>query len=303
MELCEKKYPYPVLLPKGDDYVGCSFDVIIDSRKTPTCISYSLDTKLDCPDLFVAVERGDAAIILHVECPQSAYRRSFVIQHGHFDLPPISTDDLSGKIFLCPFIVAQRDIQGFRSNSFNPEYDDLSFNIRCGSVLAEGEQLIDFADTVTRDIDYKPDIFSVVPYVPAPSDHERIKYDLALKPKITIKLPQNIYAQYNAMLKSGETREFLWSSIILPAVMEALYTMRGEFEQNGDFGVFENSVWCPRLTERIEHLYPKAKSDWKHFFEETSIPEIAQELIKNPVSIAVSKLASFGGAREVKDED
>lgn len=303
MELCEKKYPYPVLLPKGDDYVGCRFDVRIDSRKTPTDISYHLETTLDCPDLLSAVERGDATVILHIECPQSAYRKSFVIPIGIFDLPSLSTDDLSGKIFLCPFIVAQREIQGFRSDSFNPEYEGFSFKIRCGSVLAEGEQLVDFADTVTRDIDYKPDIFSVIPYVPKSEDCERIKIDLALKPKITIKLPQNIYGQYNAMLKSGEAREFLWSSIVLPAVMEALYAMRREVEENGDFEAFSYSVWCPRLAERIEHLYPKAKSDWIEFFKNANIPEVAQELIKNPISTAVSKLASFGGSREDDDED
>lgn len=304
MELCEKKYPYPVLLPRGDDYVGCRFEVGIDSRKTPTEISYQLETKLDCPDLLAAVERGDATVILHIECPQSAYRKSFVIPIGHFDLPPLSTDDLSGKIFLCPFIVAQREILGFRSALFNPEYDGFSFNIRCGSVLAEGEQLIDFADTVTRDIDYKPDIFSVVPYVPKPEDCERIKIDLGLKPKITIKLPQNIYAKYNAMLKSGEAREFLWSSIILPAVMEALYAMRRVVDEDGDFlEAFGNSVWCPRLTERIEHIYPRAKSNWGQFFDETNIPELAQELIKNPISTAISKLASFGGTQGDEDED
>lgn len=303
MELCEKKYPYPVLLPKGDDYVGCQFEVAIESRKTPTEISYLLETKLDCQDLLAAVNRGDAAVILHVECPQSAFRKSFAIPIGLFELPPLSTDDLSGKIFLCPFIVAQREIQGFRSDSFNPEYDGFVFNIRCGSVLAEGEQLIDYADTVTRDIDYKPDIFSVVPYVPKFEDGERIIIDLVMKPKITIKLPQGIYGQYNAMLKSGTAKEFLWSAIILPAIMEALYAMRHEVGLSGDFGEFENSVWCPRLMERISHLYPKAKTNWAQFFEERNIPELSQEVIKNPIAIAVSKLASFGGAREGEDEN
>lgn len=214
MELCEKKYPYPVLLPRGDDYVGCRFEVEIKSHKTPTEIVYHLEASLDCPDLRAVVDRGDAAVILHVECPQSAFRKSFAIPFGAYDLPPLSTNDLSGKIFLCPFIVAQRELHDYRSDSFNPEYDGFSFNIRCGSILAEGEQLIDYADTVTRDIDFKPDIFSVVPYAPQPEDGERMKVDLALNQKITIKLPQNIYAQYNAMMKSGESKEFLWSAII-----------------------------------------------------------------------------------------
>jgi hypothetical protein len=302
MELCEKKYPYPVLLPKGDDYVGCRFEVEIKSHKTPTEIVYHLEASLDCPDLRAVVDRGDATVILHVECPQSAFRKSFAIPLGAADLQPLSTNDLSGKIFLCPFIVAQRELHDYRSDSFNPEYDGFSFNIRCGSILAEGEQLIDYADTVTRDIDFKPDIFSVVPYTPQPEDGERMKVDLALNQKITIKLPQNIYAQYNAMMKSGEAKEFLWSAIILPAVMEALYKIK-ECLQNDESADFESKIWYMRLTERIEQLHPNAKSDLAEFFDKKDIPELAQELIKNPVSAAVSKLASFGGTREDEDEN
>lgn len=302
MELCEKKYPYPVLLPKGDDYVGCRFEVEIKSHKTPTEIGYHLEASLDCPDLRAVVDRGDAAVILHVECPQSAFRKSFAIPFGASDLQPLSTNDLSGKIFLCPFIVAQRELHDYRSDAFNPEYDGFSFNIRCGSILAEGEQLIDYADTVTRDIDFKPDIFSVVPYTPQPEDGERMKVDLALNQKITIKLPQNIYAQYNAMMKSGEAKEFLWSAIILPAVMEALYKIK-ECLQNDESADFESKIWYMRLTERIEQLHPNAKSDLAEFFDKKDIPELAQELIKNPVSAAVSKLASFGGTREDEDEN
>ena len=302
MELCEKKYPYPVLLPKGDDYVDCLFEVSIESVKTPTEITFQLETKLNCPDLRSAVDRGDAAIILHVECPQSAYRKSFSIPIGPHCLPPISSNDLSGKISLCPFIVAQKEIKGFHSDSFNPIYKVFSFNIRCGSVLAEGEQLNDFADTATRDIDYKPDIFSVVPYSPAPEDGERIRID-PFDSKIKIALPRNAYAQYNAMLKSGEVKEFLWSSIILPAVMEALHQMQREFEQNGTFGDLEQHIWCQKIVDRIEHLHPEAKSNKEQFFKDMNIPEIAQEIIKNPVATAISKLASFGGTKEDEDEN
>lgn len=302
MELCEKKYPYPVLLPKGDDYVGCRFEVEIKSHKTPTEIVYHLEASLDCPDLRAVVDRGDAAVILHVECPQSAFRKSFAIPFGASNLPPLSTNDLSGKIFLCPFIVAQRELHDYQSDSFNQEYDGFSFNIRCGSILAEGEQLIDYADTVTRDIDFKPDIFSVVPYAPQPEDGDRMKVDLALNQKITIKLPQIIYAQYNAMMKSGEAKEFLWSTIILPAVMEALYKIK-ECLQNDESADFESKIWYMRLTERIEQLHPNAKLDLAEFFNKSDIPELAQELIKNPVSVAVSKLASFGGTREDEDEN
>lgn len=302
MELCEKNYPYPVLLPNGDDYVGCRFDVGIESNKSPSKISYHLEVLLDCYDLRSAIDRGDAAVILHVECPQSAYRRSFTIPIGSSDLPPLSTNDLSGKIFLCPFIVAQREMSAYRSDLFNPEYEGFCFDISQGAILAEGEQLIDYADAVTRDIDYKPDIFSVIPYSPKPEDGERVKIDLGLSSKIKIMLPYNTFAQYNMMLKSGETKEFLWSSIILPSVIEALYKIK-EGIQDDEIADYENCVWYIRLCDRIESLHPEAHASRADFFNNVNIPELAQELIKNPISTAISKLASLDDSRENEDEN
>ena len=302
MDLCEKKYPYPVLLPNGDDYVGCRFEVKIESIKTYTEISFRLETTLDCPDLQEAVAKGEAAIILHIECPQSAYRKSFTIPMGSYTLPALSTNDLSGKISLCPFIVAQKNIDKYQSDKFNSVYSGLNFNIRCGAVLAEGEQLIDYAFTTTRDIEFKPDIFSVVPYDSKPEDHEQIRID-PCNAKIKIVLPRNIFVQYNSILKSGEHKEFLWSSIIFPAVMEALHKIQQEIRQNdGSLGDFEDFIWCQKIIERIEYLYPKAKSDRIKFIEDMDVPQVAQELIKNPISKAISQLASYGETTEGDDE-
>ena len=302
MDLCEKKYPYPVLLPYGDDYVGCQFEVKIESIKTSTEISFRLETTLDCPDLEEAVAKGEAAIILHIECPQSAYRKSFIIPRGSYTLPAISTNDLSGKISLCPFIIAQKNIDKYQSDKFNPVYSGLNFNIRCGAVLAEGEQMIDYANTTTRDIDFKPDIFSIVPYDAKPDDHERVRFD-PFNTKIKIKLPRKIFVQYNSMLKSGDYKELLWSTIILPAVMEALHQIQLVLKQNEELGDFEDFIWYQKIIERIEYLHPEAKLDRIHYLtEKMSVPDVAQELIKYPISKAISKVASMGETMEGDDE-
>lgn len=304
MELYEKNYPYPVLLPNGDDYVGCSFDVNVNPMVAANEISFQLETKLVCPEISAAINHDEASIIIHVECSQSAYRKSFPIQIGLYRTPPISTNDLSGRVTVCPFIVAKRDIKGFRSEYFNRVYDKLSFNIHCGAVLAVGAQAIVYADTITRDIDFKPDIFSVVPYDPTPDDCERIKIDpSSINQKIRIDLPRNTFLQYNALLKCGEAKEFLWSAIVLPAIMQALYTMQRIIATDGNFGDYEECAWCQRLIERIEFLHPQAKSDRCRFFESMDVPKIAQELIYNPIAMAVSKLASFGGTGEGEDEN
>ena len=73
MELFDKRYPYPVLTARTDDYIGCSFDVEGESIRHDSLLELSLNAKLDCKSLQSLIERGDAAIILHVECSRSAY--------------------------------------------------------------------------------------------------------------------------------------------------------------------------------------------------------------------------------------
>lgn len=293
MELQDKQYPYPVLTSRTDDYVGCSFDVQGTSVKHEHELELQLNTELNCQGLNSLVERGDAAVILHVECSRSAYRRSYVLPIGEAVIR-ISSADVSGRVTLCPFVVAQHEIKEYRSDQFNPIYQDLVFCIRCGAVLAEGEEKSVYVDTATKDIDYKPDIFSVVPDAAMNDDaveKSQIKID-ALKKKITIQMPTRAFRQYGALLKSGISNEVVLSAIVLPAMMEALYRMRDAYKED-EVEDLENLVWFNVVKERIEQLYPEARQNIMQFVvEKMNVASVAQTLIKSPVVDALHKLSN-----------
>lgn len=305
MELIDKKYPYPVLTPRSDDYVGCSFDVSGDAIRHDREVELRLKAELNCPSIQALVERDDAAIILHVECSRSAFRKSFKLPAGEYALR-ISSDDVSGRISLCPFIVAQREIGEYRSEQFNPIYQNLAFRVRCGAVLAEGIEKSVYVETATRDIDYKPDIFSVVPDK-SMDDDEREKRQIKIDPcstKIRIHMPTKAFSQYGVLLKSGISNDVVLSSIVLPAMMEALSHMQKVMIAEGDEGDLRDFIWFNTVKNRIVQLYPVAQQDWVKFVcEDMSIASVAQTLIKSPVVEALQRLYSSDGASGGDDEN
>lgn len=304
MELCDKNYPYPVLTPRGDDYVACSFDVEGESVKHESELVLTLNSKLDCASLKSLIEQGSAAIVLHVECSRSAYRKSHELPLGEHSIS-ISSDDISGRVSLCPFIVAKQDIGEYQSEQFNPIYQGMSFRIRAGAVLAEGVEKSVFVDTSTRDIDYKPDIFSVVPDKKMDEDADErslIKVD-PCNQKISIHMPTKAYSQYAALLKSGISIELVRSVVVLPAMIEALARMRNAYA-NDELEDFEGYVWFNAVKERLMQLYPAARLDIKQFvLEKMVISSVAQALIKSPVVDALNMLANSSSVMGGSDEN
>ena len=304
MELCDKNYPYPVLTPHGDDYVACSFDVEGEAIKHDSQLELTLNSKLECASLKALIEGGSAAIVLHVECSRSAYRKSHELPLGAHIIT-ISSDDISGRISLCPFIVAKQDIDDYKSSQFNPIYQDMSFHLRAGAILAEGVEKSVFVDTSTRDIDYKPDIFSVVPdekMKDDPDEKSRIKVD-PCNPKITICMPTKAYSQYAALLKSGISIELVRCVVVLPAMIEALARMRSAYAKD-EIEDFEGYVWFNTVKERLMQLYPAAKQDFRLFVQEKMVvSSAAQALIKSPVVDALNMLANTSSGMGGSDEN
>ena len=70
MNISEKRYPYPVLTPNGDDYEGSSFDVAIEVVKSPEKVSVKFIPTLKDNGLKRLIGSEQAAkIICHVKRP------------------------------------------------------------------------------------------------------------------------------------------------------------------------------------------------------------------------------------------
>ena len=202
MELSEKKYPYPVLLAEGDDYPGCKFNVSGQYEIVGGSVTLTFNVELNCASLQDLVVQGRAQIICHVECPQAAYRRAFNIPLAG-SREQIAAGDLSGKVSICPFIVAGQDIPEYSSDLFNKAYQDMSFHVWPGAVLAEGEQLRFFVETEREGLEYQPDIFTIQPHEDVGENKDIMLLDL-IGDKIRIQIPKDSFALYRGLRQSGE---------------------------------------------------------------------------------------------------
>lgn len=294
MELSYKKYPYPVLMPRGegDDYSIGEFEIEIFPVKREKEVEIEFRVSLSCQSIETLVADASASVICHIECSQSAYRKAECIPLEGKKIT-IPSNCLSGKVFVCPFIVTAKCIQGYTSPAFNEDYQGFTFDLECGAVIAVGTEKRFFVETSKNDLEYTPDIFSVIPY---DNDEGEIQFD-TVGNKICIKLPRQVFGYYNALLTSESNNEFLWSAIIFPALVDALYQIRDKAYSEG-LGELEDLVWYRTISSKIAKLY--AVENLEAFLKEMSVVSVAQRLINLPVSVALKKLGDIGGRQ---DED
>lgn len=292
MELIEKRYPYPVLLPEGDDYPGCKFIVIGQSTITSDNVTLEFNVNLDCQSLRELVEQGKAQIICHVECPQAAYRHAFSIPLGGTSIQ-IASGHLSGKVSICPFIVASQDIPDYSSSLFDKPYEGMSFHIWTGAVLAEGEQLRFFVETAREDLEYQPDIFSIQPHECTGEDKDLMLIDLSGE-KIRIQVPRESFALYRSLRQSGEVNEMLWSALVVPALIEAINEMKRVVESEQNLDELDKDMWSRVLSVQIKKLFPAVDKDPVAVYRDIQASKVAQMLIKKPIPRMLRKLSDAG---------
>lgn len=292
MEFFDKKYPYPVLMPRdvGDDYSVGEFEIDVSAVKGEAGVKLGFKVHLSCESIKTLIDSKKAATICHIECPQTAYRRAERLV-GEKQEILIPSGCLSGKVIASPFVVTSTDVFGYTSADFNSDYRDLKFDLNCGAVIAVGTQKRFFIEQSQKDLEYKPDIFSVIPY----DDTDGTFQVDTTGNKVCIKLPRGIFGSYSALLKSGSNNELLWSSIVLPALVDVLYQMRDKAEQD-ELGALEDSAWFRTISSKITRLYSTVQID--AFLKEMDVMTVAQRLIAAPISVAFKKITELQEADE-----
>lgn len=121
MEIKYKLYPYPVLSSYSDDYKTGSFDATIDVVRDG--YNYRLDflATLTCQSLLERIKNGDAKYVYHLECAQTGFRT--VIQTDQLsETYTLFSQTVNGKLQICPFVVAVKDLKGYSSSDFHDDY-------------------------------------------------------------------------------------------------------------------------------------------------------------------------------------
>lgn len=304
MNISEKRYPYPVLKPDGDDYEGSVFDVAIEVTKTPDLVSVVFVPTLRDDGLrrLIGVEKA-AEIVCHLECPRTVFRTVVRLAlpvcetagEGERLTLEIPAAALSGEVSVCPFIVATSDIPAYTNDAFNPDYECEAFAIETGAVMAEGRQKTFSVETAREALAQEPSIFTVVP---GPADCKTMRMDWSGQ-KILVFLPQKTFEQYGTIKDNPEDRETIWAMVFVPALVEILATLAttrrlapesmSEYSENGWYRAIDRAV------RRLRNY----SVDSDEFANCGSCVELASLIIKNSVCSAFTKMTvgwAQGGA-------
>src|SRR4051812_31745550 len=95
-------YPYPVLYSENDDYIDSSFDVESYINEEFGELKISTKFNLNNEGIKGLINDGVGSYLIHVECPQTSYRKAFVSVEDFLEIN-IPTNLLRGKLFLNVF--------------------------------------------------------------------------------------------------------------------------------------------------------------------------------------------------------
>lgn len=284
MEIKYKLYPYPVLTPYSNDFKNGTFDVAIDVVRDGYDLRIDFLAELTSQSLQTLIKQGIAKYAYHLECAQTGFRK--VIQTSKISETYTLTSKLvNGKLQICPFIIAADDIKAYTSPDFHEDYQDVSFEVEAGCVMATGKMV---TVDISKDIDdlvSTPSIFNIIRNPDA--DCKQMLVDTSQK-KIIIKLPLDDFYRYKAMSNDPLVQPVLNSLTVVPALVHVLGELKAlpiqERSENSDSSWYKvlNKVLLTQFDCDIE----------SEGFNNQDILVLAQKLIDNPITDAFKFLTS-----------
>lgn len=284
MEIKYKLYPYPVLTSYTSDYKTGSFDVSIDVSRDGYDLHFDCLANLNCQSLQNCIEQGSAKFVYHLECAQTGFR---TVVHTDKDKISfvLSNKAVNGKLQICPFIVAFDDLNAYTSSDFHEDYQDISFEIESGCVMAERNMVTAY---ISKDVDDIANTQSIFNISKNPDETCRqMVVDMSAR-KIIIKLPFNDFYSYKALSATPLAQPILNSLTVVPALVYVLEELKAlpvqERSENSDL------LWYRVLSKSLSTQF-SCDIESEEFNNQNCLV-LAQKLINNPVTEAFTFLTS-----------
>lgn len=271
-------YPHPVLAQGSRDFPGCVFRLdLISQDDSGQDLIFGLSCMLDCACLQEMLDDGRAAVYLRFRCSRTSYRGVKKV-HGATDFEVrIPKNLVSDSLNLQAVIVAADGIDGYALPEFNQSYfENMTFKLRKGDILA-----IEPGMTVKLNSILEEDMAGIVQVTSdAKASEMHVHYaaiedmDPSRTDYIYVMLPESEYYTYGQLrtkkhLKHGVER-FLQSSLVLPAITEALSLLRreemieeGELDRHHMGTIWAESLYAALARMGIESLAEQPVSDYE----------------------------------------
>lgn len=280
-------YSYPVLSAMYDDYINSSFNIRVKAFKKAKNLLLNINCDLNNNELLSLIDTNKAKIVCHFECQKTKlrYTKDLIIGENDFEIP---NADINEQLQIVAFIVANENISGYYSKSFNPDYGTSKFDVEIGSVLAISNQPDIPVEKNIYDLSNVPSIISIVPYT-SETDH-KIYIDMDDNNKIRVRLQKNDYQNYSELGRGiSDYTPILHSMIIIPALTHVFDILKSDIET---FYTYEDKRWFKALSKKFDTL--NKKFDYDELKNQDSF-SLAQEIIECPIEMSLKNLLSIGG--------
>ena len=286
MDIKYKLYPYPVLAEGADDFVSSSFTFETAVSRGIREIKFSFTMKLKNEEILAMLEQGDAEYLIHIECPVTGCR-NIVKSHTSFFTKSISEKDLNGKVSVCAFIVAKKDLPAYINKDFNTNYEGITFFVDRGGILAIGGQYHLSVLKDTEELARIPSVFTICKY--AANADESMRIDMEQE-KIAISLSDQSFQNYKLLSGNPILFPVLHAMIIIPALIYVFETMRNDGTED-----YEDYRWFAAIAKTLKK-YGLA-------LDETTLNhmdsyDLAQKLLDVPIDKALSAIAALDDGGE-----
>ncbi|MDQ0204129.1 hypothetical protein [Pectinatus haikarae] len=295
MEIRPKLYPYPVLSYYSDDYVDSSFDTVITPVRDGYNIRIDFLAEVNNAGISDLLVSGKAKIVYHLECAQTGYR--VAVSTSKYELSHVIVNKMiSGRLQVCPFIVAEMEIAEYVNPNFHEDYRGFKFTIEEGCVMAVGKQVNINVDKEISDLSDTPSVFSIIK-----NDDELVLgmvVDLDYK-KIVIKLPEREFFNFKSLKGQALIQSVLNSLVVIPALTYVLEEVsKREPSERYEYSSY---AWYRTIKKSLANKFSCDIDSEK--FTDRNMLETAQKLINVPLSDALQTLSSgYGNTGEEEDE-
>lgn len=274
--------PYPVLTKENDHYINSSFDVAVQAKKSFGQLHIEAKFLLENEGLQQLITEGKAMYVLHIECPQTSYRK---LQKSNVGLITVKIDDyhLRGKMDVHPFVVANERIENYTNDKWNKFYAGVPITYDKGNMLAVG-------DAVELVLHEDPTETQNLPSIVTIRRVEKAEYmAIDLGPdQIIIQLPQKMYDQY-ARYGNSRLKETILTMVILPCLVDVFHTLKYDATE------YEDRRWYQVLEQIFENNHVPFS---KVLNDQMPVLEAAQLVLRNPLITSFNEIEKL-----IKEED
>jgi len=281
-----KMFPYPMLWSETDDYLNSYFRFEYTGyRKQGAKIIFECFVELNDKYIVDLINSNKAKMFLHIENSKTKFRDKVSIDIGNNEFS-IDSYKINGKIEFCPVVVLINDMD-YSNDNFNTHFKNMNFKLPEGTIIAIGDAYTEVIEKETTDISKLKSIISVIRH----EDDSFKGFDVSCdrKEKIYVKLPEKLYLSYSKISLKNDSKNTIFSMIIIPAIEYSLNYLKENIRNDYDLEEYADYRWYQVLMKKIIELYKLKKIDLD-FISNMQVLEIAQKIMDYPLEEALKEI-------------